>query len=105
MTDIDEELSQLPDTVHCTQAFMSRLPAQRVIDQLRKLEPDHNFAELFESQSARVIAFRALIRDFPRRDTTSLWMHAYDVEVAVLDVDPTNGTAPTLSPPSVPTTT
>jgi hypothetical protein len=95
----------LPNEVTVTQSFIARLPSQRVIDLLSKLEPGLNFGELMESQPPRMIAFRALMRGFPERDTTSLWLHAYDVEVVLVDVDPTNGNGQTTSLPSVPTTT
>jgi hypothetical protein len=101
----DDPTVALPDTVYCTQSFMARLPAQRMIDLLGRLEPGVKFGELMESQPPRITAFRALLRQFPERDATSLWMHAYDVEVALVDEDPTNGKSPTPSPPSVPSTT
>ena len=104
MTDEGQDIDALPLMVSCTQSFIARLPSQRVIDLLSKLEPDQRFAELIESQPPRIIAFRALMRDYPNRDMTSLWMHAYDVEVAVVEPDPTNGSVPTLSPPSAPIT-
>jgi hypothetical protein len=94
----------LPTTVTVTQSFIARLPSQRIIDLLKKLEPGLSFGQLIEDQPPRMIAFRALLRDYPQRDTTSLWMHAYDVEVAIQEVDPTNGSAPKLSPPSAPIT-
>jgi hypothetical protein len=94
---------QLPDEVTVSQSFIARLPSQRVIDMLQKMEPGLNFGELLESQPPRIIAFRALLRQFPDRDTTSLWMHAYDVEVVLTEVDPTNGNGLTPSQPSAPT--
>jgi len=106
MTDNDAgELGPLPDTVYASQAFIARLPSQRVIDMLARLEPDQKFGELIENQPPRMLAFRVLLRDYPRRDPTSLWMHAYDVEVAISEPDPTNGKSSTAWPPSVPTTT
>jgi hypothetical protein len=95
----------LPDTVFCTQAFMARMPSQRIIDMLKRLEPNLPFAELMTEQPPRMIAFRALLKAHPNRDPTSLWMHAYDVEVAITDMDPTNGSGPKPSLPSAPTTT
>jgi hypothetical protein len=100
----EPDVGPLPGLIEVTQAFIARLPSQRIIDLLKKLEPDVNFGELMEQQPPRMIAFRALLRDFPQRDSTSLWMHAYDVEIGIVDVDPTNGSVPTLSPPSVPFT-
>ena len=90
----------LPALVKVTQAFVARLPSQRLLDQLRHCEPEMPFTELAETQPFRIVAFRALVRDHPGRDVTSLWAHAYDVEVDVAEVDPTNGKQPTLSPPS-----
>jgi hypothetical protein len=49
------------------------------------------------------VAFRALVRDHPDRDPTSLWLHAYDVEVDVSEADPTNGKPSTTWPPSATT--
>jgi hypothetical protein len=48
----------------------------------------------------RVVAFRALLRDYPDRDVSSLWLHSYDVEVEIVEPNPTNGNLPTLAPPS-----
>jgi len=92
----------LPLEVSVTQAFIARMPSQRVIDLLAKLEPAMKFAELVETQPPRLIAFRALMRDHPDRDPTSVWLHAYDVEVVVAEIDPFNGKSPTSSPPSAP---
>jgi hypothetical protein len=100
----EPDTGPLPELVQCTQAFIARLPSQRVIDLLKRLEPGTKFGDLMEDQPPRMIAFRALLRDYPQRDPTSLWMHAYDVEVGILDVDPTNGSVPTPSLPSVPFT-
>jgi len=95
----------LPSSLVISLAFVRRLPSQRVIDQLRKLEP-LPFGELQEQQPSRVLAFRALLRDYPLRDFNSLWLHAYDVEVEIEEaVDPTSALGLTLSPPSAPTTT
>jgi hypothetical protein len=94
----------LPALVQVTQSFVSRLPSQRVLDQLRHCEPATPFGELAETQPFRIVAFRALMRDFPDRDITSLWLHAYDVEVDIVEADPTNGKSATPSPPSAATT-
>jgi hypothetical protein len=92
----------LPDLVAVTQAFSARLPSQRVLDLLARAEGGAvDFGELAQSQPFRIVAFRALLRDFPGRDPTSLWMHAYDVEVEVSDVNPTNARSPTPGPGSV----
>ena len=97
----EPDTGPLPDTVYATQAFTNRLPSQRMIDLLAKLEPGAKFGELIENQPGRVYAFRALVRDHPTRDPTSLWLHAYDVEVAIVEADPTNGSGPTPSLPSL----
>ena len=101
MTDPD---AQLPTLIECTQSFIARLPSQRIIDLLSRMEPDMNFSQIMEAQPPRMIAFRALLRDYPDRDPTSLWMHAYDCEIGIVEVDPTNGKSPTLLPPSAPST-
>jgi hypothetical protein len=99
-----DDTGPLPDTVYLTNSFIQRLPSQRLIDLLKQFEPDKEFAELMRGQAGRLAAFRAFIRDHPNRDPTSLWAHAYDVEVAIVDVDPTNGSEPTRSPLSAATT-
>jgi len=103
MTD-NPDLGPLPELVTVTQSFIARLPSQRIIDLLAKLEPGVKFGELVEDQPPRMIAFRALLRDYPGRDPASLWLHAYDVEVALVDVDPTNGNGLKPLPSSAPTT-
>lgn len=95
----DEDIP-LPSLVHVDQSFNTRLPSQRVMDMLAKLE-SASISELIQTQTFRVVAFRALLRDFPNRDPASLWLHAYDTEVEVHDVDPTNGNGLTPSQPSV----
>ena len=99
-----DETEELPLEVSCTQAFIARLPSQRIIDTLARLEPDQPFGELISNQPPRLIAFRALIKAYPNRDVTSLWMHAYDVEVVIADTDPTNGSVPKHLLPFAPTT-
>ena len=95
----------LPLEVQVTEAFTKRLPPQRLIDQLARLEMNVPFQELAQSQPFRIIAFRRLLQLFPDRDVMSLWMHAYDVEVDVVKSDGflVNGQMPTL--PSVPSGT
>lgn len=100
----DDDLGPLPQTATVSQSFVARLPSQRVLDILARLEPGAKFGELIENQPPRLIAFRVLLRDHPTRDPASLWLHAYDMEVELVEVDPTNGSVPTLSPPSAPTT-
>ena len=97
MTDTD---IPLPDRVTVSQAFTSRLPSQRMLDLLTRIESHTDFGELAKTQPFRIVAFRALLRDYPDRDPTSVWLHAYDVEVDVTEVDPTNGKSPTVSPSS-----
>jgi hypothetical protein len=101
MTDPTEPL---PTLISVTQAFMARLPSQRVIDLLGRLEPGVKLGELMEGQPSRMVAFRALLRDHPDRDPTSLWLHAYDCEVEMAEVDPTFGNGLRPSPSSAPTT-
>jgi hypothetical protein len=91
---------ELPSLVTVSDSFSQRLPSQRVLDLITKQEPG-GFAELAQSQPFRIVAFRALLRDFPDYDTTALWLHAYDTEVDVVTSDPTNGKSPTLAPGSV----
>jgi hypothetical protein len=99
-----ERSTPLPAEVVVSQAFARRAPSQRVIDQLARLDPTP-FSELLQTGAFRVMAFRVLLRDYPRHDVASLWLHAYDVEVEIEDaVDPTSALAPTFSPPSAPTT-
>jgi len=95
----DAELEPLPSLVTVSTAFSQRLPSQRVLDLISKVE-DMPFGDLASAQPFRLVAFRALIRDYPLRDPTSLWLHAYDTEVQVEDPDPTNGKLPTPVPPS-----
>lgn len=98
MTDEMPEANQaLPMLIGVTQAFNARLPSQRVLDLLDKLE-GVGFVNLIQAQPFRIVAFRALMRDYPERDHASLWLHAYDVEVEILDVDPTNGKSMTPVP-------
>jgi hypothetical protein len=80
---------QLPTVVHVSEAFSSRaLPPQRLVDQLVKIE-GVPFSELGAEQPFRIVAVRALLRDYPGRDLASLWLHAYDCEVQVDQLDPT----------------
>ena len=93
----------LPDLVEVSGAFTRRLPSQRLLDMLAHIETTP-FGDLAGTQPFRIIAFRALVRDYPGRDTTSLWLHAYDVEVDVTEADPTVEASPTPSPLSATTT-
>ena len=92
-------MTELPSIIHASADFAGRLPSQRVLDLVAKVEPA-GFAELAQTQPFRIVAFRALLRDFPDYDPTALWLHAYDVEVEVDAVNPTNGKSPTNAPDS-----
>jgi hypothetical protein len=94
----------LPLLVHVDQAFSQRIISQRAADALEKLTGGTPYSELMQTQMNRVTAFRALLRDFPLRDETSLWAHAYDVEIELHTVDPTNSNGQTASPLSAGTT-
>lgn len=97
MTDANETL---PLSVAVTEAFSQRLPSQRVLDQLAAIE-GVAFGELVQHQPFRIVAFRALLRDYPTRDATSLWLHSYDVECEVVAaVDPTHNGSMTPAPGS-----
>ena len=87
----------LPALVKVTTAFSQRMPTQRTLDALTRIE-GADFGELATAQPFRIVAFRALLRDFPDYDLTALWMHAYDTEVEVEDINPTNGTSATSEP-------
>jgi hypothetical protein len=94
MTNTDATANEpLPLVVAVTKSFQSRIPSQRVLDLMRKVANGASLGEIGEEQPSQMTAFRVLLRDFPERDPTSLWMHAYDVEVEVTDLlDPTSGT-------------
>jgi hypothetical protein len=96
-----EEPRPLPLLVDVTEAFAGRLPSQRMVDALLKIDPTAvNFMEIAQEQPFRLTAFRALVRDFPERDFASLWLHSYDVEVQVEKANPTSETSATPSPHS-----
>jgi hypothetical protein len=99
MTDVDTEL---PTLLVVDEAFMKRLPAQVVVDAITRHEKTA-FGEIAQNQAFRLHAFRALIRDYPGRDLTSLWLHSYYCELQVIEEDPTNGSSPTAWPPSAAT--
>ena len=101
----DEDLGPLPDEVTVTAAFIQRVPSQRVVDMLKKLEPGQDYGEVWNDQSGRVVAFRALLRDHPNRDPMSLWSHAYDVELVMTEADPTAGSSSPGLLPSAPIST
>jgi hypothetical protein len=88
----------LPTLIRVTQDFSARLPSPRILDILARCENGADFGTLAQTQPFRIVAFRALMRDYPKRDPTSLWMHAYDVECEVVDANPTNGKSPTPEP-------
>jgi hypothetical protein len=78
-----------------TKSMLQRvIPPQRLQDEIAKLE-GRPYKDVYEVQPFRCEAFRVLLRDHPDRDVTSLWFHAYDVEVELLDDSPTNGSSPT----------
>ena len=81
----------LPFLLTVTEEFTQRMPSQRVLDMLDKFENGTPFVELVQRQPFRIVAFRALLRDFPDRDAASLWLHSYDVELDQKTADPTNG--------------
>jgi hypothetical protein len=91
----------LPAMVEATAAFAQRMPTQRIIDLIQRVEGG-SFGDLVQAQPFRVIAFRALLRDYPDHDPTSLWLHSYDVEVQLdeVPVDPTSSGLTTTSPRS-----
>jgi hypothetical protein len=93
---------KMPTLVRVSQAFSARLPSQRILDLVTKIE-GIDFAALATTAPFRLVAFRALLRDYPNRDPTSLWMHAYDVEVEVEDANPMNGSSPMPGPISAAT--
>jgi hypothetical protein len=93
----------LPTSVVITQAFAARIPSQRVLDEVARIE-QVPFNQVIENMPMRLLAFRALLRDFPGRDATSLWLHSYDVEVEITEADPTSLLGLTTLPPSVGTT-
>jgi hypothetical protein len=93
----------LPEVLEATLEFVRRLPSQRMLDALAKLEPEP-FGDLQSNQPSRVLAFRTLVRNYPNRDLASLWMHAYECEVQLVDADPTSGSELLQSLLSAPTT-
>lgn len=97
MTNELDAAEPLPLLIAVSTAFSGRLPSQRVLDLIDKLE-GVGFGELAQAQPFRIVAFRALLRDYPNRDPASLWLHAYDVEVEVREENPTNGKRPTPAP-------
>ncbi|HEY2303003.1 MAG TPA: hypothetical protein VGH66_13985 [Acidimicrobiales bacterium] len=97
------EPQALPTTVQVSRAFTQRLPSQRIIDLVCRLEPGRTFPEIAADQAFRLIAFRKLVEDHPGSDETSLWLHSYDVEVDVVEADPTWNGGPTATPLSAAT--
>jgi hypothetical protein len=93
----------LPTVVTVTQSFASRMPTQRAIDAIAAVEHEP-FGDLVQRQAMRVVAFRALLRDWPDYDLAALWMHSYDVEVEIDTVDPTSPNGQTPEPSSVAST-
>jgi hypothetical protein len=99
----DGQAGPLPTVVKVTRAFTQRLPSQRIIDLVVRLEPGRPFPEIAADQAFRLIAMRRLLEEFPDRDPTSLWLHSYDVEVDVVDSDPFLNGSPTPTPLSADT--
>jgi hypothetical protein len=97
-----EEPPVLPALVRVNQAFASRAPTQRVIDTITRIE-GRGFGDIATEMPFRLTAFRVLSRDFPGYDPAALWLHAYDVEVEISELDPTQNGSPTAGPPSVST--
>jgi hypothetical protein len=78
-----------------TRSMLQRvIPPQRLQDEIAKIE-GRTYKEVYDVQPFRCEAFRVLLRDHPERDVTSLWLHAYDCEVELIDDSPTNGSSPT----------
>jgi hypothetical protein len=88
----------LPFEISVPDAFPRRMLTQRQIDLLSNLEPGVTFAELTQTSPFRIIAWRWLLVNFPHDDPTRLWMHSYDVSVAVDPPDPTGTSITTPSP-------
>ena len=95
-------MTEYPFVVTVSEAFSKRLPSQRVLDSIDANEVA-NFGELAQTQPFRIVAMRALLRDFPDADPAELWRHSYDVEVEVEEGNPTNGSSSTRSLSSVDT--
>jgi hypothetical protein len=95
----------LPLVAVVAPSFTRRIPSQAVVNLLRQYE-DMPFTDLMQEQSGRVIAFRWLLKEYSRRDPSSLWMHSFHMEVEITDeVDPTSAPSPTPPPGSVATGT
>jgi len=94
-----KEEEALPTLVTVTQAFSARMPSQRVQDAVTRIEGG-TFGDIIQAQPFRIVAFRRLMADHPERDITSLWAHAYDVEVEVKEADPTQNGSPMPVQPS-----
>jgi hypothetical protein len=91
----------LPTVVYVSQSFASRMPSQRLLDAIAAIDGTP-FGELAQRQPSRLTAFRALQRDHPDRDMASLWLHSYDTEVELVEVDPTgNGGRPPWPPSAI----
>ena len=89
----------LPTVVAVNEGFARRWPSPRLQHVIRDVE-GMPFQQVIGDDPSRVTAFRALVRDFPDYDLTALWLHSYDVEVAVVEVDPTPNGSPRAGPPS-----
>ena len=96
----EESMTEYPLIVTVTEPFSKRLPSQRVLDAIGANEVA-NSGELAQTQPFRIVAIRALLRDYPGADPAELWRHSYDVEVEVVAENPTNGSSTTHSLSSV----
>jgi hypothetical protein len=117
MTDTDERPVEpaapapadepLPEVMTCTMAALEamgrRIPSPRLTESLKRI--GITYGELMNDDAGRMryAAFRLLLRDYPDRDLTSLWLHSYFVEIEVTEVDPSLLAGTTTSPPSADT--
>ena len=88
---------ELPTVVAVNEGFARRWPSPRLQHVIRDVE-GMPFQQVIGDDPSRVTAFRALVRDFPDYDLTALWLHSFDVELDLVELDPTNGKSPTPGP-------
>jgi hypothetical protein len=105
----DAALDPLPTVVKVTEAEMQtigmRIPSAEMLDRLERVgAPPMEELMATNQNKLRYLAFRVLLRDWPLRDATSLWMHAYFCEIEVTATDPTGPVNATGSPLSAATT-
>jgi hypothetical protein len=99
------QLEVLPTVLHTTLAEMQsiglRVPSEEMYDLLERVgAPPLNELMAADRTKARYMAFRILVRNYPLRDPTSLWMHAHFCELEIAPPDPTEMASMTASPPS-----